>query len=518
MVSRFLNSVIQAIKNNVAIIVILLTQFLLASLLCVLYLLFDNSLQKNGNWVSTKLTLEKALMGRTNFMENRQTLATGSLDLGAWHGYQEVLIKNKLENVNKLNFTFFLKRDAYLCLIFNKTDSDYLGIRLSSTDLFDNIFFKATNSGEFREKIPIDLPLFSPNKRYHFKIEFQQESFSIFVDNQKVSDFKTSILTAQTIGFRGSEKSAFIDNIGIYAEDKLLFYESFRNYSRNVPFVLFLSYLLVLSANLLVAGGLWLFAKLKNRKYLSFSIISINFLAIILSLGIYSLGNSYIAIPSFLKQEERDWLKDEIAQIMNEVKSTYSISPEVDENTYRILFIGSSQTWGAGASKNSETFVALTEDLLNDRHHDLKFECINVAVSAINSSIVLDIWKEWNWLDYQPKSVVINLSNNDSDAKLFGNNLVKMIDLCLAKGIKPILVLEPNSIEHYDIASLLENHQVMKAVGENKNVPVIDMHAYLKNNTNVGFLWWDSVHLTSFGHNFFAKQLTNKLIPLLSFD
>ncbi len=51
----------------------------------------------------------------------------------------------------------------------------------------------------------------------------------------------------------------------------------------------------------------------------------------------------------------------------------------------------------------------------------------------------------------------------------------------------------------------------MRRVGEENNVTVVDMHAYLLEHYDEGFLWWDNVHLTDFGQELFAQKLYEEL-------
>ncbi len=51
----------------------------------------------------------------------------------------------------------------------------------------------------------------------------------------------------------------------------------------------------------------------------------------------------------------------------------------------------------------------------------------------------------------------------------------------------------------------------MAAIGGQYDVPVIDTQGLLARREDDGFLWWDQVHLTSFGHRLFAEHLVEAL-------
>ena len=93
------------------------------------------------------------------------------------------------------------------------------------------------------------------------------------------------------------------------------------------------------------------------------------------------------------------------------------------------------------------------------------------------------------------------------DPVRFLNALRAFAGFNIRKGIKTIFVLEANSIEF--TPGDLRLHPIMRQVGLEKNIPVLDLHGYLALNFDRGFLWWDFVHLTSFGQNLAAGILTD---------
>jgi len=60
---------------------------------------WTHSLFKNNNWISSKTKLEKGVMGAWSFFVTYRALAHNHIDLGTWHGYQEVFYK---KNINSL--------------------------------------------------------------------------------------------------------------------------------------------------------------------------------------------------------------------------------------------------------------------------------------------------------------------------------------------------------------------------------------------------------------------------------
>jgi hypothetical protein len=55
-----------------------------------------NTLHANGRWESTKVGLERGILGAVSFLTTRPALHRDRLDLGAWHGFHELLLKQPL--------------------------------------------------------------------------------------------------------------------------------------------------------------------------------------------------------------------------------------------------------------------------------------------------------------------------------------------------------------------------------------------------------------------------------------
>src|SRR5262245_38525260 len=88
--------------------VVLAAQAVLAAIGAYLYADIHNTLLHNGHWTSGKLALAKRVMGAFNYVNSRQTLAHECLDLGRWHGYQEVLYHEPLP-LGEVSFRFQLQ-------------------------------------------------------------------------------------------------------------------------------------------------------------------------------------------------------------------------------------------------------------------------------------------------------------------------------------------------------------------------------------------------------------------------
>ena len=75
------------------------------------------------------------------------------------------------------------------------------------------------------------------------------------------------------------------------------------------------------------------------------------------------------------------------------------------------------------------------------------------------------------------------------------------------------MALEPNSPEA--TPGELPLHPVMRRVAAEQGVPLVDLHAALRRDQPLGFLWWDFVHPTSFGHRRIAEHLAPAVLARL---
>ena len=112
-----------------------------------------------------------------------------------------------------------------------------------------------------------------------------------------------------------------------------------------------------------------------------------------------------------IEQREEDWKRRIVTQTVTYIQKNYPEKPA--DTVCRILFLGTSQTAGEGASERARTFVKLLEDKLNLADStDTYFQCINAGIPGVNSSYIIELYEK-EWLNLDPKVVVINLRTND---------------------------------------------------------------------------------------------------------
>ena len=74
--------------------------------------------------------------------------------------------------------------------------------------------------------------------------------------------------------------------------------------------------------------------------------------------------------------------------------------------------------------------------------------------------------------------------------------------------------LEPNEYEDLDLLlDLSENHDIMKKLAKQFDTPFIEPYEILRSTEVIdsGFLWWDYVHMTSYGYSVLGEFIWKKL-------
>jgi lysophospholipase L1-like esterase len=477
-------------------------------------LLTKNSIQNNGNWEATKTTLKMYVLGSDAFFNGRQALSHNRLNLGAWHGFQEV-ISRKAFPIKEASFSFYLEKDAYLYILFNRAgkEDNYSALRLSSDPRFSNSIFQVSNKGKFLERTPVPIPMVEVGQWHQCKISFLKDALHLSLNKKSMGTFSIPLKGSQMIGFRGGYRNTCVDDIILRDNENLvLLKESFSNKKNLLTIII---KILILALFIHSVFALFATKKKIESQNLFFSLILFNLVtaSILLIASFYYSSfytDTYPHEKHHRKREER-WIA---AQTKRRIEDTQKqIAKEHDLPSYRIMFIGSSQTWGAGAAHHYETFVHRIDrrlnGLLKGRYHAT---CINISISGQDSAGLYKIYEKF--IQYDPELVILNLSNNDQDAKVLEDSLNSFLRLNEEKDIDTLFILEANSIETHPSGLLM--HPVMMKVAKQNRIMTIDMHHYLKKHYDDGLLWWDNVHLTSFGHELAAKRICQEIRVFLS--
>lgn len=468
-----------------------------------------NTLENNGRWTATKTSVEMHLMGSESFVLQTQALAGNHVNLGAWHGYQEIVF-NPIVHPKEISFRFYLAENAYLTFIFNRTSESFSGIRFSSHPDFRSMYLAGLPSGEFRQKTRLPLSALQKNLWHDCRVAFFKNMIDLFVDGERIGTIPVELEEDQKIGFRGSMNPVYVDDIEVVQiGDATPVYESFSNFGRVPRLALQMFLAALLLECLLLVGATILHRTIRT---------SISFLmAMNIFAGVFATSAFLVFFFGYAKSfptsrqllgKERLFAQEQSERIVSSIERRYNNA--FPEATSRILVVGTSQTWGVGAATVDDTFVNVLERTLNEKHGESqKFQCVNGGIQSQVSTGLLELYTQ-NWLELSPKLTVLNLSHNDQeDPKTFEESLNAFLDLNEEAGIETLFVLEACSAERYPDALL--THEIMRNVAETRAVPFVDMYKYMRSRQDEGYLWWDFIHPTTYGHQLIGERLAEEI-------
>jgi len=482
--------------------------------------LYENTLLSHDEWITTKPALEVPVLAAVAFYSTPQALSRNRLNLDAWLGFEEVLTRTP-RNLELMEFDFRLEADGYINALFDHRDGRLSGVRFSTRTDFPNAVFHATTDGEFTAfEAVLGMPV-TPGVWHRGRIEFTDAAATITVDGERFAVLDRTP-GPQRIGFRGGQRGGWIDDVLLTEENGETYAENFTNTNR-----VYLRFVIVFGSLLLLTlSGAFISRKLSrgSEREVSMAVVMLSMsVAMLLACAYgyqYLKGDSYwLRNDESTRAEEDFWIQSARGVIVERVHSQYTNA--IPAGIVRLLALGGSQTWGSGASTDADTWARELESELNRADESRRFQVVNAGVSGFVAGEVLDLVRN-ELAGWQATAAVITVSSNDMDVSEFSANLEQLVVELNSRSIRPILVLEANSVERKPTDSqhgdLSAKHAVMRNVASRYSLPVIDMHAYLADRSDDGFLWWDFVHLTDFGQQLVAEKLAQEIPPLLGID
>jgi lysophospholipase L1-like esterase len=189
--------------------------------------------------------------------------------------------------------------------------------------------------------------------------------------------------------------------------------------------------------------------------------------------------------------------------------------PPKSDRELRVAFLGTSQTYGSGAERIAETFVARCHGLLAQALGDISVETYNFSISGSNSTELLSKYNK-SWRFSRPDLLLINLSTNDTKVDTLTENLRTLAHQTRVAGGRVVFLLEANAAE-VDHRGVREKHSAIQRLGRELRVPVWDLDGYLSSDPvyDSGMMWWDKVHLTSYGQGVVAEWLAPQILTMI---
>ena len=521
-----------------------------------------NTLSKKHDWASVKLSQQLAATGSAHFMLTRNGLYQNQLHLGAWHGHQ-LLSLTQEQSPKEISFDFFLPEAGSLYFLFNIQNNQMMGLKLSPTTGGLSFFFEGSRQEGFHSKNYTDLLL--TRGWHHFLIKKGDSHSDVFLDGQKSNYPFPILIRDQFIAFHGGVQNVIVDNFQVLDETSVVIDENF-SYDWSWLSTL-LIFVICLCLQIFISGILQGFSQTVAFRIILFNLVFYLCLLPLFAFDYYYWSKIYayntfapfgensiqtekaiehwrqwffreVSNPDTYKGEAFHNLSDSFrkahtdwdGQSHFQVKVITQIAGIQDlaisqipvenyrgdskkANEFRLGFLGTSQTYGKGASHMEQTLAAQVHKNMAQKETQREFKTYNFSEAGSTSSELFGLFKnkiEQSHLDV----LLINLGFNDSDPELFKKNILMFKKHFSSLGIQTYFLTEPTS-EPSPTLSHRFNLLVLRDLALEKKIELWDLAQYMESEKDSGLLWWDIVHLTSLGQKRAAAWLTQKLSPLI---
>jgi lysophospholipase L1-like esterase len=465
----------------------------------------ENTLLKNRNWFTRERQLAKETFKTKEYFSKPQTLAGQQLNLHAWSGYQEALFRQKIQPAG-MSFDFFVQSDSYVIALFDTDWGAFQGIRLSGHPDFPSAYVAGDGDGNFVHREVFETPELSTPDWHQAQLRFSGATVEVLIDGIPRAKFPVALHGARWVGFRGSAKASIVDNVALHdVATQQVYRENFSpaglRWQAWIPS--YLAGLLVMAFVLpacRVLAGSWREA-LAWGISLSLCVAAMGFTLLFFNAKI--AGALYPAQPAF-EEVAKPHIEEQTRAVGKQLAQDYVKVPE--PGVLRIMFLGTSQTFGSGAGRIDSDFVSvLAQQLQEDFAGTAELEVMNAAVSGSTAEHLVNAYAA-SWIDFAPRLTVVNLSCNDAmygediaegDAR-FAKHLRQIVALNRERGIQTVFSLEALSYE--DVPQELSTHIQMRKVARELGVPCVETYARMQAHRDEGLLWWDVVHPSDAGY------------------
>ena len=206
------------------------------------------------------------------------------------------------------------------------------------------------------------------------------------------------------------------------------------------------------------------------------------------------------------------------------------IDPNNLQNKSRIVLVGGSTVYGAGATSDDTTISGYLQQISIEKIPWENFEIINTGIQGINSDIELTVIKE-DILQFNPTMVIVfdgwnDLQDNHSSEKIF-KNWNEMCQFGIKNNINMVIGLQPIAGFGNKILTEKETYNAINAVDKFDNKLYSKISQYDEYEDNLSILpeqclgenfrgvfdniksevYWDEGHLNDYGNNLIAEKL-----------
>lgn len=461
-----------------------------------LFIVQFNTVEKRTQWLAPR-TLPKHPVNSANsdkFAKAIISLAGGELNLGIWHGHQIIETTNFLK-FEKMRIRFKLDPASAFYIAVKNQNAEAKGLRYSNTPLFKPMKYDLDSEEKFINKTPfgeligtdwqtVELSLSDfgfESSKGPFKLQIRNEYLPVRVSKVELIDANNAVI--------------FSD--GFYWKTDYLFYF----------FIIFLT-LTFINMLLGIKKGL-IFPILATNLTAAFVIILFWASSFFYFSRLYPSTESRFAPPTL--EVFNRWTKQTPAEPED---SNYFTSPKpyllpkLIPKLKRVIFLGSSQTEGEGATKVENIWPSRVCEHLKKKSKDLV--CLNLAKKGSRAILMLDALGAQN---IGPNDLVFfNMANNDRIRENFEGALLRMLNLIKRSQAQFFIIYEANNPQ-VNSSKLATNHETLAQVCKTEIWPCFHMHRYLMQNEfyDSGHMWQDHVHATNYTHRLMAEALIKVL-------
>lgn len=463
---------------------------------------------------SSKLRMEKGLTSAAAFVSTQISLAQQKLNLGAWHGFQEVVFTPsfdlKVSSID-LDLQFTPPCGIFYLYLIDQTGTR-MGLRLSHHRDFVPIFFTMDKEGQFLEKKELSF-FMAWEMAFHLRLVGSGGKMQLFLNGKEWGSWdkrptgKVQLALASYGNFYLT-----VDNILVQDENhRPLIDEAFDLKSvRKKSFLQ--AALFFLALNLLYVGLVW---KKKSRHKILYNLY-LNFL-FFLSLAFYCYWTNQHLL---LYPQEVAYYPGYPNRIEDPPTYRQRMKKEVEElergerSKPLVLLFGGSQLWGAGAESNDKTSFSQLQKTLAKNPRTQCYQFFNAAMNGANSGQIVANYQEL-FETLGARYVILNLGRNDMDNALFYEQIDAFMKKLKDYNIQVILITEPLFVAN--MFGPILSHLALKKLAQVHQVPFLDFHQlFTQDLSDLGPIWWDMVHLNNFGQKLYAQSFAQKVAPLLS--
>src|SRR5262245_35437629 len=392
--------------------------------------------------------MQMVVLGAEQFMTTRNALFRDQLHLGEWHGFNEVSLKERVEAAD-IEYRFRLSPGAYLYFIFNRSETGHYGIRLSRNAKFPSMFYQADRLNKFVSRTALDLTPSRLNDGWHnLVLSFGSDKVIANLDGAALASMPAKSEGPQIIGLRGGYLPTDVDSVRITGKDgRIILDDSFsnrRHYWTILAAVAVSSFVVIgittisllrrpspnevklgvfrclmgLAVAIIVLSLLFSFdyffwsSRYLYRRYLPGGArpdgITVRIEALRKKLFLYPNDVSAFPLDKEVREAITRWDggKPMIFSDIMRYTGEHPIVPEFlgdrqvralppkSDRTIRVAFLGTSQTYGSGAERILETFVARCHGLLAQALGDISVERYNFSISGSDSTELLRKYAE----------------------------------------------------------------------------------------------------------------------------